>query len=165
VFNEYCTFNMARYLVKYPPKTRVAIAAKGADSRAIVELIQEGKVRREDVVVLGIPAVGMKDPKTGAPIDSKTTCDLPNPVLYDVLLGEEIHGYKGNSPYDVLSELEAMDRDARWEFWKKEFAKCIRCFACRKACPMCYCDPCFMDVTRPRWADKSPTDDGALMYH
>jgi len=110
---------MARYLVKYPPKTRVAIAAKGADSRAIVELIQEGKVRREDVVVLGIPAVGMKDPKTGAPIDSKTTCDLPNPVLYDVLLGEEIHGYKGNSPYDVLSELEAMDRDARWEFWKR----------------------------------------------
>jgi formate dehydrogenase subunit beta len=30
---------------------------------------------------------------------------------------------------------------------------------------MCYCDPCFMDMSRPRWADKSPTDDGTLMYH
>ena len=165
IFNEYCTYNLARYLTKYPPKTRIAVAVKAADSRAVVQLIQEEKLRREDLVLLGIPVVGMKDPKTGETIDQKTTCNMANPVLYDVLLGEEIHGQAGESPYDGLKELESMDKDARWAFWEKEFSKCIRCFACRKACPMCYCDPCFMDASRPRWADKSPTPDGNLMYH
>ncbi len=126
---------------------------------------EEEKVRKEDLVILGIPVIGMKNQKTGEDIDRKTAGSMANPVLYDILLGEEIHGFKGGSPYDCLADLEAMDKDARWEFWKKEFAKCIRCFACRKACPMCYCDPCFMDASRPRWADKSPTADGNLMYH
>jgi formate dehydrogenase (coenzyme F420) beta subunit len=165
IFNEYCVHNLARYLTKYPPRTRIAVAVKAADSRAVVQLIQEEKLRREDLVLLGIPVTEMKDPKTGEIIDQKTTCNLASPVLSDVLLGEEIRGDKSDSPYEVLAEYEAMDQEARLAFWKKEFAKCIRCFACRKACPMCYCDPCFMDATRPRWSDKSPTADGHLMYH
>jgi formate dehydrogenase subunit beta len=165
IFNEYCAYNLARHLTKYPPKTRIAVAVKAADSRAVVQLIQEEKVRREDLVLLGIPVTGMKDPKTGEAIDQRTACNLANPVLFDILLGEEIHGFKAGSPYEVLAELEAMDGDARLAFWKGQFEKCIRCFACRKACPMCYCDPCFMDASRPRWADKSPTTDGNLMYH
>ena len=165
VFNEYCTHNMARYLTRYPLGTKIAVAVKGADSRAVVQLIQEGKIRRDDLVILGIPATGMKNQKTGEAIDARTTASTINPVIYDVLLGDEIHGIKAGSPYDVLAELEGMDKDARWAFWKKEFERCIRCYACRKACPMCYCDPCFMDASRPRWADKSPTEDGTLMYH
>jgi len=43
VFNEYCTFNLARYLPKYPPKTKIAVAVKAADSRAVVQLIQGRK--------------------------------------------------------------------------------------------------------------------------
>ena len=65
---------------------------KAADSRAVVQLIQEEKVKREDLVLLGIPVYGMKNPKTGEVIDSKTTCGLYNPVIYDILLGEEVHG-------------------------------------------------------------------------
>jgi formate dehydrogenase (coenzyme F420) beta subunit len=165
VFNEYCTYNMARYLGRYPQGTKIAIAVKAADSRAVVQLIQEEKVKRENLVLLGIPVTGMKNSKTGEEIDSKTTCGMYNPVLYDVLLGEEIHGQKAASPYDVLAEYEAMDNDARWEFWKSQFDKCIRCYACRKACPMCYCDPCFIDQLKPKWADKAPQSPGNIMYH
>jgi ferredoxin len=165
VFNEYCTYNMARYLVRYPQGTKIAIAVKAADSRAVVQLIQEEKVKRENLVLLGIPVTGMRNSKTGEAIDSKTTCGMVNPVLYDVLLSEEIHGQKPVSPYDVLAEYEAMDNDARWAFWKKEFDRCIRCYACRKACPMCYCDPCFIDQLKPKWADKAPQSPGNMMYH
>ena len=165
VFNEYCNFNMARYLMRYPWGTKIAIAAKVADSRAIIQLVQEEKVRREDLVILGIPAYGMKNQKTGEIIDSKTTGGLHNPVIYDILLGEEIHGQKIVSPYEVLAEYEAMDKEERWAFWKKELDKCIRCYACRKACPMCYCDPCFIDQNKPRWADKAPQSPGNMMYH
>ncbi|HDQ03513.1 MAG TPA: hypothetical protein ENN23_02945, partial [Deltaproteobacteria bacterium] len=113
----------------------------------------------------GIPAYEMKDSKTGEVIDSKTTGGMYNPVLYDILLGEEIHGQKIVSPYEVLAEYEAMDKEARWEFWKSQLDKCIRCYACRKACPMCYCDPCFIDQNKPRWADKAPQSPGNMMYH
>jgi len=165
IFNEYCTYNMARYLVRYPQGTKIAIAVKAADSRAVVQLIQEEKVKRENLKLLGIPVMGMKNSKTGEVIDSKTTCGMYNPVLYDILLGEEIHGQKTVSPYDVLAEYEAMDKDARWAFWKSQFDKCIRCYACRKACPMCYCDPCFIDQLKPKWADKAPQSPGNMMYH
>jgi ferredoxin len=165
VFNEYCTYNMARYLVRYPKGTKIAIAVKAADSRAVIQLIQEEKVKREDLILLGIPVKGMKNGKTGEEIDSKTTCGMYNPILHDILLGEEIHGQKITSPYDVLAEYEAMDQDARWTFWKNELDKCIRCYACRKACPMCYCDPCFIDQLKPKWADKAPQSPGNMMYH
>ena len=165
VFNQYCNFNMARYLKRYPCGTKIAIAAKAADSRAIIQLIQEEKVRREDLVILGIPAYGMKNQKTDEIIDGKTTGGIYNPVIYDILLGEEVHGQPVASPYDVLAGYEAMDKEARWAFWKKEFDKCIRCYACRKACPMCYCDPCFIDQSKPRWADKAPQSPGNMMYH
>jgi formate dehydrogenase (coenzyme F420) beta subunit len=164
VFNEYCNHNMARYIVRYPPGTKIAIAVKAADSRAVVQLIQEEKVKRDDLVLLGIPIHGMKNPKTGEVIDGKTTGGMYNPVLYDVLLNDDVHGHK-ISPYDVLAKYEAMDEDARWEFWKKELDKCIRCYACRKACPMCYCDPCFIDQFKPKWADKAPQSPGNMMYH
>ena len=164
VFNEYCNHNMARYLVRYPPGTKIAIAVKATDSRAVVQLIQEEKVKRDDLVLLGIPIHGMKNPKTGEVIDGKTTGGMYNPILYDVLLNDDVHGHKV-SPYDVLDKYEAMDEDARWEFWKKELDKCIRCYACRKACPMCYCDPCFIDQSKPKWADKAPQSPGNMMYH
>ena len=87
VFNEYCNYNMARYLVRYPQGTKIAVAVKAADSRAVIQLIQEEKVKRENLVLLGIPVEGMKNPKTGEVIDSQTTSGLFNPVLYDILLG------------------------------------------------------------------------------
>jgi len=164
VFNEYCTHNMARYLLDYPPGTRIAVAVKGCDSRAVVVLLQEEKIKREDLIILGIPATGMKDAKTGQPIDKSTTCDTPNPVLYDILLGGEVAA-PGGSSYEILEEMEGMDGEDRWAFWSRELSRCIRCYACRKACPMCYCDPCFVDQAQPHWADKSPSLESNLMFH
>ena len=165
IFNEYCNHNLARYIIRYAPGTKIAVAVKAADSRAVVMLIAEEKFKREDLVLLGIPATGMKNQKTDEIIDSKTTGGLTNPVIYDILLGEEVHTGKSSSPYDVLAQYEKMDKEARWEFWRQQFARCIRCYACRKACPMCYCDPCFIDQSKPHWAEKSPQAHGNLMYH
>jgi L-lactate utilization protein LutB len=50
-----------------------------------------------------------------------------------------------------------MSSAERRAFWQREFAKCIRCYACRQVCPFCYCEECIADENQPQWIEKSPT--------
>jgi ferredoxin len=59
VINPFIVNNLANFLTEI--KGRVGIVAKGCDSRSIVSLIQDNKVVREDVVILGIPCPGIID--------------------------------------------------------------------------------------------------------
>lgn len=45
-----------------------------------------------------------------------------------------------------------MNVEERRTFWREQFSRCIRCHACREACPMCYCrDVCIMQTSDPHW--------------
>lgn len=59
VINPFIVNNLANFLTEL--KGRVGIIAKGCDSRSIVSLIQDNKVVREDVIILGIPCPGIID--------------------------------------------------------------------------------------------------------
>ncbi len=54
-----CENNLAKYLPGR--KEKIGIIAKGCDTRAIVGLIQEKQLEREQVVILGVPCQGMLD--------------------------------------------------------------------------------------------------------
>jgi formate dehydrogenase subunit beta len=45
----------------------------------------------------------------------------------------------------------------RWDFWSAELSRCIRCHACREACPMCFCVQCTAEKGTPLWIDSSAT--------
>ena len=55
----FCKTNLARYLPKRKEKT--AIVAKGCDSRALVELIKENQIARDQLVIIGVPCEGLVD--------------------------------------------------------------------------------------------------------
>jgi len=55
----WCENTLAAYLPKR--KEKAAIVAKGCDSRAVVELIKEKQVPRDQVIVIGVPCRGMID--------------------------------------------------------------------------------------------------------
>ena len=59
IWNSFCSNNLAKYLPKRSEKT--AIIAKACDVRAIVELIKENQVSREQLVIVGVPYHGMLD--------------------------------------------------------------------------------------------------------
>jgi formate dehydrogenase subunit beta len=67
--------------------------------------------------------------------------------------------------YKTIREFEEKTREERWQYFKDEISKCIRCNACRQACPNCYCKVCFAEQTKPRWI--SPGDDlsDVMIYH
>jgi len=59
VINPFIANNLTNFLTEL--KGRIGIVAKGCDSRSIVSLIQDNKVARGDVIILGIPCPGIID--------------------------------------------------------------------------------------------------------
>lgn len=59
IVNPFVTNNLSKMLIKQKGKTGVVV--KGCDSRSVVSLIQDHKINRDDVVILGIPCSGVID--------------------------------------------------------------------------------------------------------
>jgi ferredoxin len=57
-----------------------------------------------------------------------------------------------------VAELEALPPAERFEFWRGELSRCIRCNACRNVCPACSCLQCVFDNPRSGVAAKANSD-------
>jgi formate dehydrogenase subunit beta len=196
LWDGFCENNVARYVAKR--KEKMAVVAKGCDSRAVVELIKENQVSRDQVILIGVPCRGMIDrsrleasvaprrilqaeekedllilkgadfeeavPRSDFLCESCRTCTYPNPVLADFLVGEPVV----EENQDLFADLEAFDAmkpEERWAYLSDEMNKCIRCYACRNACPLCYCPECFVDATLPQWIGKSTDASDTMIFH
>ena len=199
VVNPFIVNNLANFLTEL--KGRVGIVAKGCDSRSIVSLIQDNKVSRESVVILGIPCSGIIDlgkverlvgrdrdelddvvregdrvvivtdgkrsefPITEVLFDNCLGCELPTPQEYDILLGEPTSPISDKAVSQAkVDQLKGMSPQQRWEFWKSEFSRCIRCYACRNVCPLCYCQRCFVEESEPQWLSPVPNWQDNLLF-
>jgi len=92
-------------------------------------------------------------------------CIHRNPVIWDRLVGETVKEQDGVDRYEDIRAVEAMAPDARWSFFQQLIEPCIRCYACRNACPLCYCPTCFVDESRPQWVGKSIDAVDTLTFH
>jgi ferredoxin len=120
-------------------------------------------VKREDLVVIGVRCGGVKaDPADAGPLTEEnvsarcTGCESREPSLADHVVGEP----RTAPPEDPrkaerIAALEAMAPAERWAFWQEQFARCVRCNACREVCPLCTCERCVADKTMPQWIESS----------
>ena len=97
--------------------------------------------------------------------DSCLRCIHPNPVDADILLGDPLPEGDPNIARQEVESIEAMSRDERYAWFRHEAERCIRCYACREACPMCYCTECFVDHTAPRWTESDVSQAGMQAWH
>lgn len=91
-------------------------------------------------------------------------CRHKNPVIYDILAGEPVDEDKETADQDIEA-LEAQSAEERLEYFRTLFGRCTLCYACRNACPVCYCPTCFVDQPDPRWFDKPPAPGDAFTFH
>jgi formate dehydrogenase subunit beta len=94
-----------------------------------------------------------------------TICIHRNPVIYDELVGEGVEEQKDVDRYADVRQIENMTPQARWNYFENLFRHCIRCYACRNACPLCYCPTCFVDESRPQWLGKSQAPLDVRTFH
>ena len=107
-------------------------------------------------------------------------CRAPFPKEHNVVFGEDKTGRELAAPFAALARFEEQGATERWDFWRRQFERCIRCFACRSVCPMCYCDECVVDsitfpvapettadekANRIRWIERSAVRSENITYH
>lgn len=171
VFNKYCVNNLAVYLTRkeYKGKGTVGIVAKGCDVKAIVQLIQENQIIKDDVYIIGMNCNGAVA-DAGKPDESLAAkclhCQVRTPHLYHTLLGTIQDMPKAEDEnLKMIRKIEAMTSEEKWAFWEAEFEKCVKCYACRQTCPMCYCERCIADKTQPRWIESSAHTRGNFSWN
>jgi ferredoxin len=64
---------------------------------------------------------------------------------------EVAKGLAGDPRDGQVAYLESLPAEVRWQFWQRQFDRCLRCYACRAACPLCYCESCIVEKNRPQW--------------
>ena len=160
VWNPGCVHNLAVYLLEAKSEGKVAVVAKGCDVRAIIELIKQNQIERDKVFIIGISCDGVED-VSGEKYDKCRVCRYPTPLIYDVLLGGEKEGKEED--YSDVEQMGSLPPEERREFWKKQFSKCVRCYACRNICPLCYCEHCALEDEK--WVSKSNEFPDIWMFH
>ncbi len=87
-------------------------------------------------------------------------CTHRNPVIHDELVADPVVEEQDVDRYADVREIEAMMPQEKWEYFESLLSPCIRCYACKNACPLCYCPTCFVDESKPQWVGKGqdPTD-------
>lgn len=92
-------------------------------------------------------------------------CTHRNPVLYDVLAAELVEEQVLENPFPDVDRIEALDPESKWAHFENLTKNCIRCYACRNACPLCYCPTCFVDEAGPQWVGKGQNKTDVDTFH
>lgn len=136
-----------------------AMVGKGTDLLTAANLIREHQLKREDVHLIGVNTGAVAELARGNPRNITGLLQAADSVV----------GPPPASPaedeFPDIAAIEAMSRTERAAFWQEQFSSCIRCYACRNACPSCYCKTCFADSRRPTWVNPSPSAESNLFFH
>jgi len=154
IFDEHCKRNLAVYLNK--PEVRAlgkpAIVAPLPALRTLNQLRIENQIAESDIEIIGVS-------------ENEGT-------LIDIADFQALREYVSEHPNETPPELKkkfdmisAMPREERWQFWEDTVSACIKCYACRESCPLCYCNRCSVECNQPQWVSVPSHDLGNMEYH
>ncbi len=199
IFSPFCLNNLTMYIKNEYGKEKIGIVLKGCDSRSLIQMINEKRIPRDKLFIIGVPCGGVIDPeklskriseplenvdvvekddkfvftvngkkqeipKRDIVFDKCIHCEYPTPLIYDYLVGNKIKPL-GKEDYGDVKDFEKKSLTDKWEFWEQQFDKCIRCYACRNVCPVCYCEKCMAEQLDPQWLRRSVNISENTVWH
>jgi ferredoxin len=149
--------------------TIIGVPCSGMVSHRLLEKrfgsrrIEKADVDGQEITVSG-PDFSETIPLEEVLMPNCIECCYPAPVEADYMVEGNARdtGEEGRSKR--IAEFEAKTDEERWDYFKKEVSRCIRCYACRNVCPLCYCKECFVDHTMPRWLNTTLRENDLEMY-
>lgn len=147
----------------------IGVPCTGLVDRKKVETLYDGVIEevtdKGDSLLVKGSGGEKKIEKSAVADDTCAVCVHRNPVIHDELVGELVKEQDGAGRYEMVEVVEKMSSEERWNFFEDIFASCIRCYACRNACPLCYCPTCFVDESKPQWVGKGQDDIDVRTFH
>jgi ferredoxin len=153
IFDSRCVQNLAVYLTKAEIKKlgKPAIVASIPVLRSILQLAAENQLKDNDLVVLGItPESELVEFETLAAIETYLSTK-------QIAIEEKYR--------KAIETIKAMPVSERFAYWVKELEPCFKCYACRAACPLCYCTRCTVENNQPQWISVASHPLGNLEWH
>jgi formate dehydrogenase subunit beta len=116
------------------PEAKLGIVCRGCEERGLIEMAKRNQVNLDHVTVIGLACTAEEA--------EECRCAKPYPcVLVETQVGERTEPVA-----DILvEELREKEVAERLTFWRSQFDKCIKCYACRNACPQCFCPECTLE--------------------
>ena len=160
--NEHRIIRENVYLIGVPCDGKAdieKIKANGVDG--VLSIVRDGE-NYKITTLYGESSVNRKDVLE----ERCLVCNGKKLVAFDEVLGENSPTSSDADRFELVEKLENMTPDERYEFWRGELSKCIRCNACRNVCPACSCRKCVFDSTKFDAAKKANTDSfEEKMFH
>ena len=152
IWDDRCRQNLAAYLIKPEVKAlgKPALVARTATLRTLLQYAVENQLADEAVLALAVA-------------DGQVV-ELPNFAAIEEYLAKQPRGLTPEQQQE-LAKMEALPLEERWAFWSAELQRCVKCYACRAACPLCYCDRCIVEVNQPQWIPVASDPLGNLEWN
>jgi formate dehydrogenase subunit beta len=152
VLDAACVQNLSTYLTKHEVRAlgRMAVVAVPSTLRSILQLAAEKQLREENILALAVIDGAVRELSTFDAIE-EVVATIPDAI--------------SAADQAMIDKLTAMSVSERRAFWAFELGRCVKCYACRSSCPMCYCERCTMDCNRPQWIPVASHAIGNLEYH
>lgn len=136
---------------------RKVYAAAGQE---VIEVIEQS-----DAIIVKCSGTEKTLKKADVLQDNCAICIHRNPVISDEMVAEPVAEQSNVDRYADVRQVEAMSPDEKWNYFKELLDPCIRCYACRNACPLCYCPTCFVDESKPQWVGKTLDPIDTRTFH
>jgi ferredoxin len=147
----------------------IGVPCQGMISRRRITALAPGEVQAviENGATVTVRGAGFEQTHARSDMlqQNCSVCWHRNPVIHDELVAEPVAEQPEVDRYVDVRHVEAMSAEQKWDYFEKLLAPCIRCYACRNACPLCYCPTCFVDESRPQWVGKGQDATDTRTFH
>ena len=123
-----------RLIQRAHPEGKLGIVCRGCEERGLIEMAKHGQIQLDRVTVIGLACTAEQA--------RECHCEKPYPgALATVCVGDQVEGVAN----ELVQEFLGRSTPERLEFWRQQFAKCIKCYGCRTVCPQCFCPACALE--------------------
>lgn len=110
---------------------QIGMVTRGCEERGLIELAKHNQVDLERITWIGLAC--------SAAERDECRCAWPYPSRIDV--GVQVEGIAD----PLVADHDKLTVAERTVFWKRQFDRCIKCYACRTVCPQCFCESCMLE--------------------
>jgi formate dehydrogenase subunit beta len=136
-------------LLEAHPEARLGMVVRGCEERGLIEMAKHYQVDLDRVEMIMLACTAEER--------DACRCAWPYPSRVDV--GEKVEGIAD----PLVAEHEALSLEERTQFWKEQFARCMKCYACRTVCPQCFCETCILE--EDMWVETGTMAPPFPSYH